>query len=213
MAQVQAPPAAIPATISPLQTPVDEKRQYDAFTQNKVSDQTVWLQVTDIPIPGTRSTQPPSELVFLRFRDSEAEVKGFLNRLPPIQENTARIYDHVVQEHLEKAEGHHVQHSTRMDRRLREHLSAETGRKFETWNAWNVSKVSPFVDPYQTYVVRDQWTSNLQTQPPDESANKPMEIGTYDNNRVHRTLLQFFPIQGDSLLSEQSPSLQLPALN
>ena len=213
MAQVQVPLAAVQATTYPLQTPVDEKRQYDAFTQNKVSDQTVWLQVTDIPIPGTRSTQQPSELVFLRFRDTEPEVKGLLSRLPPIQGNTARIYDHVVQEHLEKADGHHVQHSTRMDRRLREHLSAETGRQSETWDTWNVSKVSPIVDPYQTYVVRDQWTSNLQTQTPGEFANKPMEISTYDGNRVHRTLLQFFPIQGDSLLGELDPSVHLLASN
>ena len=213
MAQVQVPLAALPATRYPLQTPVAIARHYDVFPLHGVSDQSIWLQVTDIPIPGTQSTRQPSELLFLRFRDTEAEVKGFLDRLPPIQANTARIYDHVVLEGLGKIEGHNVRSSIRIDGRLREHMSAKTGCTFETWDAWDLSKVSPVADLYQTYVVRDQWTSNLQTKAPDESASKPINISTYRNSRLHRTLLQFFLVQGDSLLGEQSQSLHLPSSN
>lgn len=201
MSQVLQP--ATPAITYPLQNPVDLNRHYDAH--EKVSDQTVWLQVTDITIADTSSS---SVLTVIRFSDTEDEVKNFLLGLPPIPPGTARIYDHLIQSHLEVGEGHNVRYDSRIDRKLLGHLSAVTNIDIKGWDEWNVAKIYPVIDPYQTYVVRDQW--NPQTQA--STAIKPMMIGTYTYHKqhFHKTMLQFFPINGDSLLSEHPiPSIFL----
>ena len=208
MAQV--PPAGTLAAAYPLQTPVDIDRHNHALLKEPdvfLSDRTVWLQVTDIPIPPP--TQSPSALARIRFCDTDDDMERFLC-MKEIQPNTARIYDHLIHKHLKGPEGHNVHPSSRIDPRLRKHLSAVTGRRVETWDKWNVDRISPVVDPYQTYVVRDQWTSSLHTQAPDDSATEPMMISAYDHEQfhVHKTMLQFFPVQGDSLLSEHPLTLR-----
>ncbi len=209
MAQV--PPATMPATTYPLHTPVDIDKHLSTLAKERVwlSDQNLWLQVTDIPIPP--ETRPPSELVLTRFCDTDDVLKGFLLGMPPIRRNTARIYDHLILKHLKLPKGHNIHHSSTINSRLREHLSDVTGRKIETWRKWNVETIPLVVDPYQTYVVRDQWASNLQTQVPDNSAVEPMMITAYDYEQfhIHRTMLQFFPIQGDSLISKHPQILRL----
>lgn len=44
-----------------------------------------------------------------------------------------------------------VWRSHRIDPKLPRHLSAVTSLDIESWDEWNVAKIYPVVDPYQTY--------------------------------------------------------------
>jgi hypothetical protein len=191
------------ATVSPDQPLEDLSRR--SADRDDSRDRLTWLQVTEIPIAPTVQSQASQSTVLatFKFQDTEDEVNSLLQNLPPVPPNTARVYDHIVQrvqDRVQPTETDNTAEPHIVDLKLQNHLTTVPGLEAIDWDQWSIEKVTPIPDPSRSNTVRNQW----QNRSHPSAAPGPVCIGTYTfpGPRFHKTLLQFFPVPEDSLISE-----------